>query len=104
MSGQAVAKYLYKIRKFSKYNSVLNSRFIVLFITAISQTTLANIWPHTETFVPSLALLTAAMSLAGESASANVDRMSVAVVAGIVRRPGSLVLDRKSHLIRYLTI
>jgi hypothetical protein len=51
--------------------------------------------------VPSLSLLAAAMSFEGESASANVDRLQVVAVAGIVRRPGSVVLDRKPQLISF---
>jgi hypothetical protein len=51
--------------------------------------------------VPSLALLAAAKRFEGESASANVDRMLVVAVAEIVRRPGSVVLDRKPQLISF---
>jgi hypothetical protein len=49
-----------------------------------------------------MALLAAAMSFSGEPASTNVDRMPVVAVAGIVRRPGSLDLDRKPPLISFL--
>jgi hypothetical protein len=48
-----------------------------------------------------MALLAAAMCFEGESASANVGRMLVVAVAGTVRRPGSLILEKKTPFMSF---